>query len=781
MARVRPFQAAAEAVPYRRSPVFLGRALAFAGALGALLIAPHVLDRSVEGLVLDVRQAGSGLGRSTGTLIDSAAVVAALVIIGVGLAQQVLWRRLRYLAVVSGAVLAAAGLYLVVTARVDEVWVPTELAERRWMAVVAAGAAAMITVSDWWPRALARAGAAALVVPTLVASMWATGSLPARLVVLTFGGLVGSIVALVGGSPSSRPTTDQVVRGLEAAGLPVAGIEPLAVDARGSVPWVVELATGRTVFVKAQSTEEHFADRLFRLWRRVRLRSAGDRRVERDRQRAVEHEAFVASRAGAVGVPTPRVLAIGSLPDGGALAAYEMVDGRSLDRLGAEVTEPQLRQAWSALATMHRQGITHRDLRAANLVVDRDGAVWVVDFAFAEVGAGEEAQHRDRAELLASTAAAIGPERAVAVAVASLGPGVWEETLPYVQPLAVSSATRSDLDRSGFAGLRTVLAQRLGIAQPTLPRLSRLDARAVATVLALGVAVWVLLPQVADAGDLWEMLPRADRGLLALTALCSFVTYVGAGLSIRGAVADDLPVVPTFLAQMASSFVNRITPARVGGMATNARWLVKEGVDTPAATAAVAVNALSGGITHATLMLVTVVWAGRVGLGAISLPSPAALARGGGLILGCVALTYAVPPLRQFLHRRVWPRARQSLDAIATVARRPDRLLSLFGGSVLVTVANIAGLALALSAVGASVALSSVALVYLAGSVVASAAPTPGGLGATEAVLVAALTTLGVAQQEAGAGVLVYRFATVWLPILPGWLSLQALERMDRI
>ncbi len=216
-------------------------------------------------------------------------------------------------------------------------------------------------------------------------------------------------------------------------------------------------------------------------------------------------------------------------------------------------------------------------------------------------------------------------------------------------------------------------------------------------------------------------------------------------------------------------------------MATNARWLVKEGVDTPAATAAVAVNAVSGAITHGVLMLLTVVWAGRVGLGAVSLPSPAALARGGGLVLGCVALTYAVPPLRQFLHRRVWPRARQSLDSIATVARRPDRLLSLFGGSVLVTVSNIAGLALALAAVGASVPLSTVALVYLAGSVVASAAPTPGGLGATEAVLVAALTTLGVAQHEAVAGVLIYRFATFWLPIVPGWLSLQALERMDRI
>jgi len=50
-----------------------------------------------------------------------------------------------------------------------------------------------------------------------------------------------------------------------------------------------------------------------------------------------------------------------------------------------------------------------------------------------------------------------------------------------------------------------------------------------------------------------------------------------------------------------------------------------------------------------------------------------------------------------------------------------------------------------------------------------------------DAPVIAALTTLGVAQQEAVAGVLVYRFATFWLPILPGWLSLQALERMDRI
>ena len=61
--------------------------------------------------------------------------------------------------------------------------------------------------------------------------------------------------------------------------------------------------------------------------------------------------------------------------------------------------------------------------------------------------------------------------------------------------------------------------------------------------------------------------------------------------------------------------------------------------------------------------------------------------------------------------------------------------------------------------------------VYLAAAVIAAASPTPGGLGAIEAALIAGLTGIGISSGAAVSAVLIYRLATYWLPVLPGWLS----------
>jgi undecaprenyl-diphosphatase len=71
--------------------------------------------------------------------------------------------------------------------------------------------------------------------------------------------------------------------------------------------------------------------------------------------------------------------------------------------------------------------------------------------------------------------------------------------------------------------------------------------------------------------------------------------------------------------------------------------------------------------------------------------------------------------------------------------------------------------------------------VYLGASVIAAAAPTPGGLGAMEAALVAGLTGVGMEPSIAVAAVLSYRLLTYWLPVLPGWLCFHYLERRDFI
>ncbi len=72
-------------------------------------------------------------------------------------------------------------------------------------------------------------------------------------------------------------------------------------------------------------------------------------------------------------------------------------------------------------------------------------------------------------------------------------------------------------------------------------------------------------------------------------------------------------------------------------------------------------------------------------------------------------------------------------------------------------------------------------LARLAGAAVSTAAPTPGGIGATEAALVAGYTAVGVDASTAFAAVLLFRLVTFWLPILPGWLALVHLQRTNQV
>jgi undecaprenyl-diphosphatase len=103
----------------------------------------------------------------------------------------------------------------------------------------------------------------------------------------------------------------------------------------------------------------------------------------------------------------------------------------------------------------------------------------------------------------------------------------------------------------------------------------------------------------------------------------------------------------------------------------------------------------------------------------------------------------------------------------------------LFGGSALVTLAYIGGLAASVAAFGASAGIAQVGAIYLIASLIAAASPTPGGLGAIEAAIIAGLTGVGISSGTAVSAVLAYRLATYWLPVLPGWLSWRLLQRMD--
>ena len=62
-----------------------------------------------------------------------------------------------------------------------------------------------------------------------------------------------------------------------------------------------------------------------------------------------------------------------------------------------------------------------------------------------------------------------------------------------------------------------------------------------------------------------------------------------------------------------------------------------------------------------------------------------------------------------------------------------------------------------------------------------SVAPTPGGIGAVEAALIAGLTAVGMNREEAVPAVFLFRIATFWLPVLPGWIMFTLLQRRGEL
>ncbi|MFE3032471.1 YbhN family protein [Streptomyces canus] len=116
-------------------------------------------------------------------------------------------------------------------------------------------------------------------------------------------------------------------------------------------------------------------------------------------------------------------------------------------------------------------------------------------------------------------------------------------------------------------------------------------------------------------------------------------------------------------------------------------------------------------------------------------------------------------------------------DAFWMVSLRPAKLAIGVVRALGLPLVQIVGLALSLHALGGDLPFVQVGAAYMAARLLANAAPVPGGLGALEAGLIAALTALGVPAGPATSAVLVYRLLTFWLNVPLGGLALGFVRR----
>jgi hypothetical protein len=301
------------------------------------------------------------------------------------------------------------------------------------------------SVTPWTSRRWRRAWWAAAIAVAVAHLIGTPVSLETLLAVLA-GWVGGSASVVILGAPSRRPTRAAVIDGLRSVGSDVTRLEPASVDARGSTPYFGDLRDGTPVFVKTLGADERSADLLFRMFRSLQPRDLHDERPFSSLRRTVEHEALVAMMARQSGIRTPPLVAFAPAEPNGFTLAYEAVAGHSLDREpDGEELDALVREVWRQVALLRTSRIAHRDLRLANVFVGEDRVVLLIDFGFSELAADDVLLDGDVAELLASTASVMGPQRAMAAAVDVMGPEPVRRSVRRLRPALLSGATRTAL------------------------------------------------------------------------------------------------------------------------------------------------------------------------------------------------------------------------------------------------------------------------------------------------------------------------------------------------
>jgi undecaprenyl-diphosphatase len=596
------------------------------------------------------------------------------------------------------------------------------------------------------------------------------------LTAITMAATAAVLVQLTLGVRNSSPRAQVVGEILQRLGYP-----PLAVERfggfRGFAGFRVWLDDGRQLFVKIVSRDSFAAVLPVRLYRAIRFRDVGEDRPLRSLRSAVEHEALCSLKAHSDGVPTARLAVVTEFPPDSMLMAFDSRPFHSLRDLPPERRHPQLLTAvWRIVAGLQRNHTVHGRLNADALFVDDEDTVVLVAFDAASLGVVGSALSTDVAEVLAATSAIMGPEGAVREAIAVVGPEMVARALPRLQPLALTPPTRAAVKAAGCLDeLRSEVQRATGAEEAEMAPLERIKLRTAVGIVMAVVAIGTLVPQFLGLGSVWGELRSANWWWAAAALALSAVTYVGAAVALDGSVSERLPLAPNIGVQFASSYVGVVAPG--GAMAVTGRFLQKRGIDTATAVAAVAADTVAGVIVHLTLTGLFFALAGSSGLGTFDLPSLGTIGLIAAGVAFVMAIGAAVPWSRSFLTTRVLPATRRSLTGVGDIARQPAKMIELFGGSLTITLGYIFALAASVSAFGAGPAFTSIALVYLVGSVLSSAAPTPGGIGAVEATLIAGLTSAGMSSTIAVASVILFRVATFWIPLVPGWGAFIALQR----
>ncbi len=307
-----------------------------------------------------------------------------------------------------------------------------------------------------------------------------------------------------------------------------------------------------------------------------------------------------------------------------------------------------------------------------------------------------------------------------------------------------------------------------------MQKLKHLPWRNIISAVVLVLFVVLIVHNWSDFVKSFNAIKSADPVWLMVAVVGMVLTYVAAAGGYIVVSIKKLSAWFTLLAQVAAAFANKLLPSGVGGLGLNVAYLHKNKYTPTEATTVTAVNSLAAFVSFSLLLIVALA-AGGLKNSTIKMPHvpiwilPI-------VILAIVAIVLTLIKNKK-IRKKISELTHQVVATIMAYKEQPLRLLGAVVMATLVTIAYLLALYASARSLGVNIAVSEVFFVYVLGALATAAVPTPGGLGAAEAALYAGFVSYGVEPSVALSVVLTYRFITYWLPILPGYLSFQYLQR----
>ena len=202
-------------------------------------------------------------------------------------------------------------------------------------------------------------------------------------------------------------------------GLSVLDVKPVGLEASGgSTPLRIKIdATEhepeRFLFAKLYAKSHVRADRWYKLGRTILYGALEDEKPFQSVRRFVEYEDYTLRLLGELGLPVPRAYGIVEItPEREYMIVMEFFEG-AVEIGEADIDDGVIDQGLALVRKMWDEGLAHRDVKPANLMV-RDGELKVIDVFFVQVRPSPWRQAVDLANMMLVLALRSDAERVYA-------------------------------------------------------------------------------------------------------------------------------------------------------------------------------------------------------------------------------------------------------------------------------------------------------------------------------------------------------------------------------